>query len=391
MTQFLIRCFIKDSENIRSPKVRAAYGILGSVTGIVCNLLLCAAKLVIGSLSGSIAITADAFNNLSDIASSAISLLGFKLGQKPADAKHPFGHGRFEYLSALFISLLIMFLAVQLGISSFNKILNPEKLQFSLISLIILLLAVGVKLWLSAFNKKLGKKIDSASMAATAADSLNDVLSTSAAIISMLAVLVIDFPLDGYLGLVVACFVMYSGFSIARDTINPLLGEAPPKELVQAIKEELLSNKYVLSIHDLTVHNYGPGRRFASVHVEVPGNANIVDVHNMIDQAELKILNKMGIVITIHMDPIDTDDAKTNRLRDMAANAIQRIDGRLTLHDFRIIDGSSRIVLLFDVVVPPGYPLEPEKLQGLIQKEIAAIDPIYHCVIHIDYDYAIAK
>ena len=227
MTYFLVRCFIKDSENIRAPEVRAAYGILGSITGIICNLLLFAAKLVIGTLSSSIAITADAFNNLSDIASSVISFIGFKLGKKPADARHPFGHGRFEYLAALFISLLIMVLAVQLGISSFQKILQPEKPQFSLISLIILLLAVGVKLWLAAFNKKLGLKIDSASMAATAADSLNDVLSTSAAIISMLAVLIIDFPLDGYLGLVVAGFVMYSGFSIARDTINPLLGEAP--------------------------------------------------------------------------------------------------------------------------------------------------------------------
>lgn len=391
MTNFLVRLFIKDRENTHDPKVRTAYGILGSITGIVCNLLLCAAKLVIGGLSGSIAVTADAFNNLSDIASSAISLLGFKLGKKPADAQHPFGHGRFEYLSALFIALLIMVLAVELGISSFEKILQPEKPQFSIISLVVLLLAVGVKLWLSAFNKKLGKKIDSASMAATAVDSLNDVLSTSAAIISMLAVLVIDFPLDGYLGVVVACFVMYSGFTIARDTINPLLGEAPPKELVEAIKEELLSNQYVLSIHDLTVHNYGPGRRFASVHVEVPGNANIIDVHNMIDQAELKILNQMGIVITIHMDPIDTDDAKTNRLRDMAKEAIEKIDERLSLHDFRIIDGSSRIVLLFDVVLPPGYPTDPEKLQERIQQEISSIDPIYHCVIHIDYDYAIAK
>ena len=391
MTYFLVRCFIKDSENIRAPEVRAAYGILGSITGIICNLLLFAAKLVIGTLSSSIAITADAFNNLSDIASSVISFIGFKLGKKPADARHPFGHGRFEYLAALFISLLIMVLAVQLAISSFQKILQPEKPQFSLISLIILLLAVGVKLWLAAFNKKLGLKIDSASMAATAADSLNDVLSTSAAIISMLAVLIIDFPLDGYLGLVVAGFVMYSGFSIARDTINPLLGEAPPKELVEAIKKELLSNKYVLSIHDLTVHNYGPGRRFASVHVEVPGNANIIDVHNMIDQAELKILNQMGIVITIHMDPIDTDDAKTNRLRDMANTAIQKIDQRLSLHDFRIIDGSSRIVLLFDVVVPPGEHLESNNLEERIQKEISSINPIYHCVIHIDYDYSIAK
>ena len=391
MTQLLVRLFIKDRDNTRDPKVRTAYGMLGSVTGIVCNLLLFAAKLIIGSLSGNIAVTADAFNNLSDIASSAISFLGFKLGKKPADAQHPFGHGRFEYLSALFISLLIMVLAVQLGISSFGKILEPEKTQFSIVSLIVLLLAVGVKLWLSAFNRKLGQKIDSASMAATAADSLNDVLSTSAAIISMLAVLVTDFPLDGYLGLVVACFVMYSGFSIARDTINPLLGEAPPKELVEAIKKELLSNEYVLSIHDLTVHTYGPGRRFASVHVEVPGNANIVDVHNMIDQAELKILNQMGIVITIHMDPIDTDDAKTNQLRDIAKEAIAKIDERLSLHDFRIIDGSSRIVLLFDVVVPPGYPLEPEKLQERIQKEISAVNPIYHCVIHVDYDYAIAK
>lgn len=391
MTDFLVRCFIKDSENIHAPEVRAAYGILGSITGIICNLLLFAAKLVIGTLSSSIAITADAFNNLSDIASSVISFIGFKLGKKPADARHPFGHGRFEYLAALFISLLIMVLAVQLGISSFQKILQPEKPQFSLISLIILLLAVGVKLWLAAFNKKMGLKIDSASMAATAADSLNDVLSTSAAIISMLAVLIIDFPLDGYLGLVVAGFVMYSGFSIARDTINPLLGEAPPKELVEAIKKELLSNKYVLSIHDLTVHNYGPGRRFASVHVEVPGNANIIDVHNMIDQAELKILNQMGIVITIHMDPIDTDDAKTNRLRDMANTAIQKIDQRLSLHDFRIIDGSSRIVLLFDVVVPPGEHLESNNLEERIQKEISSINPIYHCVIHIDYDYSIAK
>ena len=391
MTQFLVRKFIKNSENICDPKVRAAYGALGSIMGILCNLLLFAAKLVIGTITGSIAITADAFNNLSDIASSVISFLGFKLGEKPADAKHPFGHGRMEYLSALLISLLIMVLAVQLGISSFQKILEPEKIKFSLVSLIVLLLAVGVKIWLSVFNRKLGRKIDSTAMTATAADSLNDVISTGATIISMLAVLITDFSIDGYIGLIVACFVMYSGFSIARDTINPLLGEAPPKELVEAIKKELMNNRYVVSVHDLVVHNYGPGRRFASVHVEVPSDSNIIDVHNMIDQTEIKILNQMGIVITIHMDPIDTDNQKANQLRDLALAAVQKINPELTLHDFRIVDGSSRIVLLFDVVVPPGFPYSAVQLQELIQKEITSVNPIYHCIIHMDYDYAIAK
>lgn len=387
MTKLLIRLFIRNAENTEDSKVRTHYGLLGSAVGILCNLVLFALKLVLGMLSGSIAITADAFNNLSDAGSSVVGFVGIKLSSKPADAKHPFGHGRIEYLSALFVALIIMVLAVELGISSFEKILSPEPLHFNPWVLAGLLLSVGIKLWLSLFNRGIGKRIRSSVLMATGRDALNDVISTGATIVSLLISAIFNITVDGYIGLLVACFVLYSGFSIIKDSISPLLGEAPDPELVKAIEKELLSTEYILGIHDLVMHNYGPGRCFASVHAEVPADSDIVKVHEAIDCMELKIQKEMNILITIHMDPLETSDEHTKAMRLEARRAVKALDPRMDLHDFRMVDGENRITLLFDVAVPPDYKGSQEELSQQLNRLLAETNSKYHAVIHMDYRY----
>ena len=387
MTKLLIRLFIRNAENTEDATVRTHYGLLGRAVGIFCNLALFSLKLVLGMLSGSIAVTADAFNNLSDAGSSVVGFVGIKLSSKPADAKHPFGHGRIEYLSALFVALIIMVLAVELGISSFEKILSPEPLHFNAWVLVGLLLSVGVKLWMSLFNRGIGKRIHSSVLMATGRDALNDVISTGATIVSLLISAIFNITVDGYIGLLVACFVLYSGFSIIKDSISPLLGEAPDPESVKAIEKELLSNEYILGIHDLVMHNYGPGRCFASVHAEVPADSDIVKVHEAIDCMELKIQKEMNILITIHMDPLGTSDERTEAMRLDARSAVKALDPRMDLHDFRMVDGENRITLLFDVAVPPDYKGSQEELSQLLNRSLAEMNSKYHAVIHMDYRY----
>lgn len=387
MTKLLIRLFIKDRENVESPAVRDAYGTLGSFTGIGCNLLLFIIKCSLGLISGSISIMADAFNNLSDIGSSVITLIGFKMAKKPADPDHPFGHGRIEYMSAFIVSMLILLVGIELFKSSFAKILEPTELTLTYITIIGLIASILIKFWMFLFNRKLAKKINSLSLKATAQDSLNDCVSTLAVLISLIICKVYGVNLDAYVGIAVALFILWSGISAARDTLSPLLGEPPAPELIKAIESEILKNEDFYGIHDLIVHNYGPGRCFASVHVEVPEDININLCHEQIDACEVEIKEKLGLELVIHMDPISVNDSFTSELRSKVAEKVKELDSIFSIHDFRIVPGEKRTNLVFDVVVPHNYTKKPAELKEEIGELIKEIDNKYRCVINIDYDY----
>ncbi len=387
MTKLLIRLFIKDRENVESPTVRDAYGTLGSFTGIGCNLLLFIIKCSLGLISGSISIMADAFNNLSDIGSSVITLIGFKMAKKPADPDHPFGHGRIEYMSAFIVSMLILLVGIELFKSSFAKILEPTELTLTYITIIGLIASILIKFWMFLFNRKLAKKINSLSLKATAQDSLNDCVSTLAVLVSLIICKVYGVNLDAYVGIAVALFILWSGISAARDTLSPLLGEPPAPELIKAIESEILKNEDFYGIHDLIVHNYGPGRCFASVHVEVPEDININLCHEQIDACEVEIKEKLGIELVIHMDPISVNDSFTAELRSKVAKKVKELDSIFSIHDFRIVPGEKRTNLVFDVVVPHNYAKKPAELKEEIGELIKEIDNKYRCVINIDYDY----
>ncbi len=353
MTGLLIRLFIRNSDQVTAPRVRGAYGALAGAVGILCNLLLFAAKLTIGVLSGSVSITADAVNNLSDVSSSVMTLIGFHMAQKPRDAEHPFGHARMEYLTGLGVAALILILDIQLWKSSFSKILHPEPVLFSAALVVVLLLSIGVKLWLAAFNLALGKRISSAALTATAADSRNDVISTGAVLLSALISHFSGLVLDGYVGLLVALFVLCSAVDIARDTISPLLGASANPELCHMIRDTVLRyDPRVLGVHDLMVHDYGPGQTFASLHVEADHREDPMEIHDMIDSIERMFLERHGIHMTIHYDPIVTDDAAVTALRDRVGALLKEIDPRLTFHDFHMVAEPEHTNLIFDVVLP---------------------------------------
>lgn len=387
MTNLLIRLFIKDRENVESPAVRDAYGTLGSFTGIGCNLLLFIIKCSLGLISGSISIMADAFNNLSDIGSSVITLIGFKMAKKPADPDHPFGHGRIEYMSAFIVSMLILLVGIELFKSSFAKILEPTELTLTYITIIGLVASILIKFWMFLFNRKLAKKINSLSLKATAQDSLNDCVSTLAVLVSLIICKVYGVNLDAYVGIAVALFILWSGISAARDTLSPLLGEPPAPELIKAIESEILKNENFYGIHDLIVHNYGPGRCFASVHVEVPEDININLCHEQIDACEVEIKEKLDLELVIHMDPISVNDSFTAELRSKVTEKVKELDNVFSIHDFRIVPGEKRTNLVFDVVVPHNYAKKPAELKEEIGELIKEIDNKYRCVINIDYDY----
>lgn len=387
MTKLLIRLFIKDRENVENPTVRDAYGTLGSFTGIGCNLLLFIIKCSLGLISGSISIMADAFNNLSDIGSSVITLIGFKMAKKPADPDHPFGHGRIEYMSAFIVSMLILLVGIELFKSSFAKILEPTELTLTYITIIGLIASILIKFWMFLFNRKLAKKINSLSLKATAQDSLNDCVSTLAVLVSLIICKIYGVNLDAYVGIAVALFILWSGISAARDTLSPLLGEPPAPELIKAIESEILKNEDFYGIHDLIVHNYGPGRCFASVHVEVPEDININLCHEQIDACEVEIKEKLGLELVIHMDPISVNDSFTAELRSKVAEKVKELDSIFSIHDFRIVPGEKRTNLVFDVVVPHNYAKKPAELKEEIGELIKEIDNKYRCVINIDYDY----
>ena len=383
----LVRLFIKDCDNVTDPAVRERYGILSGAVGIALNLLLSAGKLFAGLMTGSISITADAFNNLSDAGSSVVTLVGFKLAGQKADDGHPFGHGRMEYLAGLLVSLMILLVGVELGRSSIGKILRPEAVDFSLVSTGILAASILVKLWMGQFNRGLGRKIGSAAMAATAADSLSDAVATAAVLAGTLVNRFAHVNIDGWVGLAVAVFILRSGWGAAKDTINPLLGESPDPELVKQLRELVLSHPQVVGMHDLIIHDYGPGRRLCSFHAEVPQDADILDAHDAIDHIEREIKEKFGIETTVHMDPIATADEKVNQLRRQVADLARVVEPEMTIHDFRVVRGPTHTNVIFDAVVPHKCRLTDEEVLQRLRQAVSALDPTYQAVIQIDRAY----
>ena len=388
MTDFLVRRFVRDYQQVQDPTVRERYGILSGVVGICLNLLLSAGKFFAGLLTGSIAVTADAFNNLSDAGSSVVTLVGFKLAGQKADDGHPFGHGRMEYLAGLLVSLLILMVGVELGKTSIEKILRPEEVEFSLMTVVILGAAILVKLWMCLFNRRLGRRIGSAAMGATAADSLSDAVATAAVLAGTLVGGLTHVSIDGWIGVVVAVFILRAGWGAARDTIDPLLGAAPDPELVEQIRQLVLSHRQVVGMHDLVIHDYGPGRRMCSFHAEVPQNADIMEAHDAIDHIEREILGKFGIETTVHMDPIATDDPEVVRLREQMGEMVRAIEPEMTIHDFRVTRGPMHTNLIFDVVVPHRCPLTDQQIKSAVRKGAGELVPGCYVVLRLDRAYA---
>ena len=383
----LIQMLIPDSENIRDSKVREAYGTLGSVAGIVTNILLAVLKYVAGIISGSISVTADAINNLSDAGASIISLVGVKLSAKPADKGHPYGHGRVEYISALAVAFLVLLMGIELFKSSVDKIINPVPVKFSVISLCILVFSILAKLWLGFFNKKLGKKINSAPMMAVMKDCFSDCLATGVAAIAIIVSAFSDINIDGYLGIVVAGFIFMAGFNILKDTMADLLGKPAEKEFVDEVTNKILSYDKIVGVHDMIIHDYGPGRKFASAHAEVPSNENIMEIHDIIDLIERDIFNELGMIISIHMDPIVVDDEKINALRQMTSNLVSEISEEMSIHDFRVVDGPTHTNLIFDLIVPHKYKLSNEEVCKEIENNLSKIDERYFAVITVEHSF----
>ena len=364
---------------------RGAVGRLAGIVGIAANALLFAMKLVVGTLAGSVSITADALNNLSDASSSVVTLLGFKLAEKPADADHPYGHARYEYLSGLAVAAMILFIGYELAKSSVQKIFNPVAVDFTWITAAVLLASMVIKLWLSLFNSRMGKKINSDTLMATAADCRNDVIATGAVLISAVAEKFTGWRIDGFMGLAVALFILYSGIGLAKDTISPLLGEAAAPELQAQILDKIRSEQRVLGYHDLMVHDYGPGRRFASVHVEMDRNEDPLLCHELIDNLERECWDSHGIQLVIHYDPVVTDDPELDRMRNAAMTALKNIDSRLTLHDFRMVQGSGHTNLIFDVSVPEDLMSKKAEIKSKLDKTLNQNAPCtYYTVITFD-------
>lgn len=388
MTQFLIKTFVKDYQNTNNKDVRHRYGILGSIVGIVCNLILFIVKILIGMVLKSVSVTADAFNNLSDSGSAIVTLIGFKLSSKPADVNHPFGHGRFEYISGFIVAFIIMLVGIEFLKTSVDKIINPQDLNFNIISIIILLISIIVKLWLSIFNKDLGKRINSTAMEATSMDSLGDVLATSATIISVLVFAIAKVNIDGYIGVLVAFIVLYAGFKIAKDTLEPLIGVGIDPKIAQSIHNKVMSYEGILGMHDLIVHNYGPGKSMASLHAEVPSNVDIETSHEIIDKIEREVLQELGVFLVIHMDPVAVNNEKTLAIRTSIENIVKALDNNLTLHDFRIVDGKNQINIIFDLVVPRSYTKnQKQNIEEQIKNLAKVVDSKYNCVICVENDF----
>ncbi|MCI6190299.1 MAG: cation diffusion facilitator family transporter [Clostridium sp.] len=390
-SKFLVNTFIKNNEDISDEKVRGKYIFLGGLVGIISNLLLFIIKLSVGLITSSIAIMADAFNNLSDASSSIITIVGFKLSDKPADAEHPFGHGRIEYISALIVSFMVMLVGFQFVKSSLERIFNPVDIKFEIIPFVLLLISIFVKVWLSSFNKFVGNKIDSSALKAASVDALGDVFTSSCVVISYLAAKFTSFPIDGYLGTLVALFILYSGFSLTKETLNPLLGEAPDPELVQKIQDMVLSYDNITGVHDLIIHNYGPCRCMASIHAEVPCDISIMEIHEIIDKAEREISEKLKIYLVIHMDPIAIEDEEVKKDFNMVCDIIEKDERIKSIHDFRVVGQGEVKNLLFDIVIDSEKMFKTmtkhETLINEINKAVKEIHPKYNCIITVDNDY----
>ena len=388
MVTFLSRWLIADHDQTQDPAVRRKYGVLCGAVGIVINVLLFLGKFFAGTISGSIAITADAFNNLSDAGSSLVTILGFKLaGQKP-DPDHPFGHGRMEYLSGLAVAMLILLMGIELLKSSVEKILHPEAIEFSWLSVGILLAAIACKLYMASYNRSVGKKIQSAAMKATATDSLSDSLATTAVLAATLIAHFFHVNIDGWVGLAVACFILYAGYNAARDTISPLLGQAPDPELVRSIEQAVLAFDPIVSIHDMVVHDYGPGRMMISLHAEVPADGDLVELHDTIDLAEQALKEQFQCDAVIHMDPIVTNDETVLHMRAKMAQLVQIIDPRITIHDFRMVTGPTHTNLIFDAACPFDLHMTDGEVKRQIEQTVDLLDGNYMAVVTVDRIYA---
>ncbi len=387
MVTLLARLCIKDYRNTENPSVRGAYGILCSIVGIVLNLLLFAGKYLAGSLSGSLAIMADAFNNLSDAASSFVTLIGFRFAGRGPDTDHPFGHGRYEYIAGLVVSFLILWMGIELGQSSIEKILHPEAMEGGWLTVLILLASIAVKFYMHLYNRRIGQKIDSAAMKATAMDSLSDSIATAVVLICTVIYLATDVNLDGWGGGLVALFIIYTGITSIRDTLSPLLGQAPDPEYVQKIETIVKAHPEILGIHDLVVHDYGPGHRLISLHGEVSGDGDIYVLHDVIDRIEQELHDKLGCEAVIHMDPIAANDEHVNAMREKVEELLARWDSRISLHDFRMVEGPTHTNLIFDAVVPQDLAATEEEAQKKIAQLIAQLGEQYRAVVKIDRFY----
>lgn len=388
MINRLVKLFVKHSDRVEDQSVRTAYGILASVVGMICNIILFAVKLIVGMMINSISIMADAFNNLSDAASSVISFIGVKLAGRPADKEHPFGHGRFEYIAALAVAFLILQVGFSLFKSSFTKVLKPEAIDFNPILVGILGLSVLVKIWLGLFNRTLGNRINSAVMKATAADSLGDVMVTTATIISTVIAGMTGWKIDGYMGIVVSIFVLMAGFNIAKDTLEPLLGQAIDRKVYEDIKEMVEGYEGIVGTHDLIIHNYGPTHRMATIHVEVPNDIDFERAHETIDQIERDVLESQDIFLVIHMDPVEMNDVMVLEIREMVTKIVTDLEPKSNIHDFRIVNGELQINLIFDLVIPYSYTKQEEqKLLTRILEEVRRKDSRYNCVVTVENSF----
>lgn len=387
MSELLIKLFIKNGSNTKDAAVRSAYGKLSGAVGIIVNMILCSAKFIIGSLTGSITITADAVNNLSDAGSSIVTLFGFKLAEKPADSEHPYGHGRIEYVSGLIVSFFVLLMGFELLKSSIGKIIHPEAIEFSFAALIVLVMSILFKIWLAYFNAKLGKKINSTATKAVVTDSISDTIATSVALISLILARFVEKPLDGYFGVVVALFILYSGINLVKDTVSPLLGAPPEKEFYDEIENFIMSYDGIVGVHDLIIHDYGPSRLFASAHAEVPSNSDMMETHDTIDVIERDIQKKYGMLISIHMDPIAVNDDRVNELRTLTENVIKEINPKITMHDFRVVEGTTHTNLIFDIVLNHEKDMKPGEITKTISENLSKINERLYCVITVDYAF----
>lgn len=387
MNSFLFRKFIKDWENVSDPKVRDRYGKLAGIIGIISNTLLCIMKMIVGVISGSIAIVADAVNNLADASSSVITLIGFKLASLPEDKEHPYGHARIEYIAGMVVSMIIIIIGFELGKSSIGKILHPQPLEFSISVVAVLLLAIVIKIWQAVFNIAAGRKINSITLIATGTDSRNDVISTSAVLISVIIGHLANVQIDGYIGVLVALFIIWSGISLVKETISPLLGEAPDTELVQNIERIASDYDEVIGIHDLVVHNYGPGKVFASLHIEVDGDMDIMISHDIVDNIERRLQNELNIFVTAHLDPVNLKDENREPISALITETLKHIDGFINFHDLRIVPGNTHTNVIFDVVISPDCKTPREEIERIMSEKIKEYNNTFFCVINFDISY----
>lgn len=390
ISKFLVRKFIKDNENIQNEEVRNKYGYLAGIVGILSNLVLFIIKFTVGTLSSSIAVTADAFNNFSDMASSIVTMVGFRLASMPPDEEHPFGHGRIEYISALIVAFMVMFVGIQFTKSSIDRIMNPVAIKFEVVPFILLVVSIIIKFWLSTFNKFIGNKINSSALKAAAADALGDVFTSSCVVISFFMAKFTSIPFDGYIGILVSLAILYAGFTLVKETISPLLGEAPDPELVKSIMDGIMSYEHITGAHDLIVHNYGVGRCIASIHAEIPSNIDIITIHEVIDSAEKELSKKLNIHLVIHMDPISVETEEVKKAKADLIKSIDEFDFVKSIHDFRMVGKDDKKNLIFDVVVDSKKVKDTpsdEEVKKLINNKVKSIYPNYNCIITVDKDF----